>query len=356
MTTPLVSVLIDTYNHERFIEEAIQSVLSQDFPASQREILVVDDGSTDRTPEILARFGPQIRVLRKPNGGQASAFNHGIPECRGELIAFLDGDDWWAPTKISAIVQAFSSRPDVGLVGHSITEILQNGVKRSELVRDAPEFRISSVDGAHIFRRRKSFLGTSRMAFRAELLRRIGPVPQALVIEADEFLFTLGALFSDVLLLREPLTFYRLHGQNLFEIGDSDVAALRRKHNVLLALADSLSRRFAEEGVSAEICRVVVEAVQIEADSLRVSLGDGSPLDTFRAELRSYDEFHGHSSSLRRFLKCVSLIPALFLSPRRYRSLQKRLAANAFYARIREKFFPTLGPNHVDRTGDWNVR
>lgn len=356
MTTPFVSVLIDTYNHERFIEEAIQSVLSQDFPASQREILVVDDGSTDRTPEILAKFASQIRILRKPNGGQASAFNHGIPECRGEIIAFLDGDDWWAPTKISAIVQALSSRPAVGLVGHSITEILQGGIKRSELVREAPEFRIDSVAGARTFRRRKSFLGTSRMAFRAEVLRRIGPVPNALVIEADEFLFTLGALFSDVLLLREPLTFYRLHGQNLFQIGDCDVAALGRKHRVLLALADSLSRRFAEEGVSAEICHVIVEAVQIEADTLRVSLGGGSPLDTFRAELRSYDLFHDHPSALRRFLKCVSLIPALFLAPRQYLSLKKRLAANAFYARTREKFFPALGPNHVDRTGDWNVR
>jgi len=93
MSAPLVSVLIDTYNHERFIEEAVNSVLAQDFPASDREILVVDDGSTDRTPEILRRFEPQIRVLRKPNGGQASAFNHGIPECRGEIVAFLDGDD-----------------------------------------------------------------------------------------------------------------------------------------------------------------------------------------------------------------------------------------------------------------------
>ena len=91
MTTPFVSVLIDTYNHERFIEEAIQSVLSQDFPASEREILVVDDGSTDRTAEILRKFASQIRILRKPNGGQASAFNLGIPQCRGEIVAFLDG-------------------------------------------------------------------------------------------------------------------------------------------------------------------------------------------------------------------------------------------------------------------------
>src|ERR1700686_4054775 len=135
MTTPFVSVLIDTYNHERFIEEAIQSVLSQDFPAAEREILVVDDGSTDRTPEILAKFASQIRILRKPNGGQASAFNHGISQCRGEIVTFLDEDDWWAPKKLSVVVEAFASHPAIGLIGHSITEVLREGTQRSELVR-----------------------------------------------------------------------------------------------------------------------------------------------------------------------------------------------------------------------------
>jgi glycosyltransferase involved in cell wall biosynthesis len=94
MGKPLVTVLIDTYNHERFIEEAIVSVLAQDFPASDTEILVVDDGSTDRTPDIVRKFEPRVRLLRKENGGQASAFNAGIPEATGEIVAFLDGDDW----------------------------------------------------------------------------------------------------------------------------------------------------------------------------------------------------------------------------------------------------------------------
>ena len=354
MTAPFVSVLIDTYNHERFIEEAIQSVLAQDFPASQREILVVDDGSTDGTPEILAKFASQIRILRKPNGGQASAFNHGIPECRGEIIAFLDGDDWWAPTKISAIVQAFSSRPAVGLVGHSITEILQKGVKRSELVREEPEFRIDSAAGARTFRLRKSFLGTSRMAFRAELLQRIGPVPEGLVFEADEFLFTLGALFSQVLLLRPPLTFYRLQGQNLFQIGDRNPDAVRRKHAVLMALADGLRQRFAKEHVPEDVRHIIVDAVQTEADVLQLQLGEGSPIDTFRTELRSYDLTHGHASAFRRALKCLSLLPALFLAPRRYNSLKRKVVSNSFYAKARGKFLPLHRPNHVDRIGHWD--
>jgi glycosyltransferase involved in cell wall biosynthesis len=354
MSRPLISVLIDTYNHERFIEEAVSSVLAQDFPAAGREILVVDDGSTDRTPEILGKFAPHIRLLRQPNGGQASAFNHAIPHCRGEIVAFLDGDDWWAPNKLSAVVDAFAADPAVGLVGHSITEVLASGARRSELVRDSPHFRIDSAAGARIFRLRKSFLGTSRMAFRTELLRRIGPVPEALVIEADEFLFTLGALFSDVLLLREPLTFYRLQGQNLYQLGDRDSVSLRRKHAVLLALVDALLLRFVEEGVSAAIGRVILDAIQTDADIVRLSMGEGSPLDTFRAEIRAYDLHHEQASPLRRLLKYASLVPALFLSPRHYNAFKSKVGSSPLYATARGRFLPSHSPNHVDRTGDWN--
>src|SRR6266849_8276728 len=80
MSKPLVSVLIDTYNHERFVEQAITSVLDQDMSMANVEILVVDDGSTDRTPDLVRRFEPRVRLLRKPNGGQASAFNLALPQ------------------------------------------------------------------------------------------------------------------------------------------------------------------------------------------------------------------------------------------------------------------------------------
>src|SRR5580704_9960778 len=132
MTKPFVSILIDTYNHERFIEKAIVSVLEQDFPASDREIVVVDDGSTDRTAEIVRKFEPHVRLLQKANGGQASAFNAGIPECAGQIVAFLDGDDWWAPGKLRAVADALASDEKVGLVGHGITEVFGDGRQHTE--------------------------------------------------------------------------------------------------------------------------------------------------------------------------------------------------------------------------------
>src|SRR5437879_10746499 len=105
MPKPFVTALIDTYNHERFIEEAIVSVLEQDVYPAEMEVIVVNDGSTDNTPAIVRKFIPRVRYLRKANGGQASAFNAGIPEARGEIVALLDGDDWWAKGKLSTVLE-----------------------------------------------------------------------------------------------------------------------------------------------------------------------------------------------------------------------------------------------------------
>src|ERR1700689_4054483 len=127
MAKPFASVLIDTYNHERFIEKAIVSVLEQDFPAADREVLVVDGGSTDGTAELVRKFGPEVRLLRKRNGGQASAFNAGIPECKGEIVAFLDGDDWWVSNKLQLAAGELEKNKELGALGHGHYEVFSDG-------------------------------------------------------------------------------------------------------------------------------------------------------------------------------------------------------------------------------------
>jgi len=356
LAKPFVSVLIDAYNHEKFIEQAIKSVLEQDYPSFKYEIIVVDDGSADRTPELVKKFAPRVVYLPKANGGQASAFNAAIPECRGEIVAFLDGDDWWAARKLISVVDAFVANPAVGVVGHSITEVFDDDRRRSELVRDSPRFRVDSVAGARLFRLRKSFLGTSRMAFRSDLLRRVGPVPETLIIEADEYLFTMGAVFSEVLLLREPLTFYRLHGGNLFQVGSGDNASLRRKHAVLVDLATVLRQRFEFEGIPADTTNVVIESIEADANLLSVMLNGGSRVKKFAAEFHSYCLTQEKASMFRRFLKLLSLLPYLILSAKRTDSYRQWLASNSLYRSFRRKFLPYGRPTHVDRTGDWSTR
>jgi glycosyltransferase involved in cell wall biosynthesis len=349
MTRPFSSVVIDTYNHERFIEQAIVSVLEQDIAASEREILVVDDGSTDRTPEIVRKFEPRVRLIRKANGGQATAFNIGIPECRGEIVAFLDGDDWWAWRKLRTVSDVLATDAAVGLVGHGITEDYGGEGQHTELLREVSRFRITSEEGARAFRLRKNFLGTSRMTYRREILRKIGKVPEALTIQADEYLFTMAGLFEDVLILREPLTFYRLHESNAFQITKHTVEAIRRKQRVLEALAISLSEQFHLHGLPDNIARIIVGWVQNEADQQRLLANGGYPWETVRVELEDYRVMHENASPAHWIFKCATLLPACVLPPRLYYALKRRFAKNDLYLKTREKWLPYLQPTHVDR-------
>jgi glycosyltransferase involved in cell wall biosynthesis len=349
MPTPFISVLIDTYMHERFIEQAITSVLEQDVAEKDREIIVVDDGSTDRTPELVRKFEPRVRLVRKANGGQASAFNAGIPECRGEIVAFLDGDDWWAPGKLRAVADTLASEATVGLVGHGITEVYSDGREHTELLREMPRFRITSKEGARAFRVRKSFLGTSRMTYRLDILRKIGRVPEALTFEADEYLFTLAGLFSDVLILRASLTFYRLHDKNAFQIADRSADAIWQKQRVLAALARLLQEKLRECGLPEDVAKIIVEWVETEADLLRLAVDGGFPWQTVRAEVRNYRVEHEGASLAHWLFKCVTLLPACVLPPRFYYSLRRRFSASDAYRTARGKWLPYLQPGHVDR-------
>jgi glycosyltransferase involved in cell wall biosynthesis len=109
---PLVSVVIPALNAEAFVGEAIESVLAQDHRPV--EVIVVDDGSTDRTAAVASRYPAE--VLRQENGGQAAARNAGIAAARGTLVSFLDADDVWMPAKLSTEVDYLLAHPEVDYV------------------------------------------------------------------------------------------------------------------------------------------------------------------------------------------------------------------------------------------------
>jgi glycosyltransferase involved in cell wall biosynthesis len=323
MTKPIVTVLIDTYNHERFLEEAIVSVLEQDFPSTDMEILAVDDGSTDRTAEIAANFTPRVRLIRKMNGGQASAFNVGIPEARGEIIAFLDGDDWWKKNKVSAVVKAFEENPSVGVVGHGMVQVDTDSGEGSILLPDTPEsFDIRSARGAQTFRNFMCFLGTSRVAIRRSVLKAILPIPESLVIEADEFMSAVAIAAGSALLLSEPLTFYRLHDQNLFQFRGNDVARLRRKTEALDSLANELILRLTTLGVSSEAISIIVEPIRVGVARAKLLLDGGWPWETYRVERADVRQSYSRLGIGYRAFKELSLAAALLMPPRAYYRLR----------------------------------
>ena len=109
-THPLVSVIIPTYNRGWIIKEAVESVLAQDYKPF--ELIVVDDGSTDHTIDMLGSYDNKIRLVQQANQGVSAARNSGIVEASGHLIAFLDSDDLWLPQKLSRQVNFFHRHPD----------------------------------------------------------------------------------------------------------------------------------------------------------------------------------------------------------------------------------------------------
>lgn len=125
MTDPLVSVIIPAYNASRFISAAIESVLTQSYV--NREVIVVDDGSTDGTGKSIQKYLDKILYIHQANSRQAVARNHGIRYAKGELIAFLDADDVWLPDKLKQQVQLFRQNPELGLVYCKIREIDETG-------------------------------------------------------------------------------------------------------------------------------------------------------------------------------------------------------------------------------------
>ncbi|MBI3009552.1 MAG: glycosyltransferase family 2 protein, partial [Candidatus Omnitrophica bacterium] len=114
MSFPLVSVIIPTYNRASMLREALESVRHQ--TVKDLEILVIDDGSTDETTQVVAGFGEPAIYFKQLNQGVAAARNLGIRKSRGVFVAFLDSDDLWYPQKLERQIDYLSTHPDIGLL------------------------------------------------------------------------------------------------------------------------------------------------------------------------------------------------------------------------------------------------
>jgi glycosyltransferase involved in cell wall biosynthesis len=244
---PSVSVVIDSYNYGHFIEEAIESVLAQDFPAEEMEILVVDDGSTDDTKLRVAKYGERVRYLWKPNGGQASAFNFGLQQVKGELVALLDADDYWLPTKLHRVVEEFDRHPDAGLVYHRFREF----VEETGESRDGP---FNEVSGWLPDDRKKMLLytacQTSGLTFRTGLVRELLPLNEGMTIQPDGLLAALIIFLGPIVAIPEPLAVYRIHGSNLYYHSSMRVDKRRqaRRIETLRILLDEMDKWLVEHG------------------------------------------------------------------------------------------------------------
>ena len=325
MMTPLVSVIVDTYNHESFIETAIASVLDQDIGRAAFEVVVVDDGSTDRTPSILEKFGADVRLVRKANGGQASAFNAGIPLTSAPIVAFLDGDDWWENNKLSTVVEVLESDRALGAVGHGIFEWRDDrNVRR--ISRSDVTLNLRSSEDIVPFLYHRSFLGTSRFTARRWLLDTLTPIPEGLVFEADEYLFTLAAAATPIRVVETPLTYYRLHENNLFHFSERDPIRQARKYEVMSVLGAELRSGLRKLGVPNDVIDDLLLPNEVDSERMRLALFGGHRRETLRTERAGRRVARVFGAPSRPIVAMAAQVLAAVLSPRRFYRLRDRYA------------------------------
>ncbi len=172
---PFVSVVIPLYNKARYIERAVRSVLGQSFP--DFELLVVDDASRDDGPAIVESIAdPRIRLVRRPgNGGQNAARNTGIAAARGEIIAFLDGDDAWDEEHLEALARMAARFPEAGLFATGYRTIFPRGlVQELSIVPDAPGETQTLLHDYFRRGRWAYFVWISALAIRRTVFDRLG--------------------------------------------------------------------------------------------------------------------------------------------------------------------------------------
>ena len=202
---PTVSVIIHTYNNEKFIAETVESVLNQTY--KDYEIIIVDDGSVDGTRDALIPYMQKIRYHYKENGGIASAKNAGISLSETEFVAFLDHDDLWVPDKLQLQMEHFNENPQIGLVYAKYTSF-----------RDGKELRTKPEKGysGWIFKEllSKSFIQTSTVVVKRECLDAVGPYDETFSLGDEYDMFLRIAQKFQCGFVDKGLTRYRVHDTN----------------------------------------------------------------------------------------------------------------------------------------------
>lgn len=218
-----VSVVIDNHNYGRFLRETLDSVLAQVLDDVAVEIIVVDDGSTDDSREILASYAPRIKSLLQARQGQATAFNVGLAAASGDIVCLLDSDDVFLPGKLSAVVDAFKD-PKVVCVQHFLHD---TDAHLHPLPRRFPAWpaRYTLDDYAA---GRAEFTATSGLAFRRETLLKLLPIPKDLFYYLDDFLTAHALFFGEIANIPQVLGLHRMHGANWCAGGLENPAKIER--------------------------------------------------------------------------------------------------------------------------------
>lgn len=203
----LISIVINNFNYGRFVSRSIESALDQTYP--EKEVIVVDDGSTDDSFDRISKYSRRVAVIQKANGGQASALNAGFAATQGELVIFLDADDYLAP---NALERVAANREAQAAKIHWRMRVVD--ADENELAW-IPKRKWLLAEGYVAETQAKRGIvspPTSGNAFARAFLNQIMPIPEELFrINADSYLFARAPFYGDFVAIDEPLGSYRVH-------------------------------------------------------------------------------------------------------------------------------------------------
>lgn len=215
---PKVSIVIPIYNAEKFISGTIESVIAQTYP--DWEIIAVNDGSTDKTPEILSKYkkglSKKLQVITQENSGVSIARNKGISVARGKYVAFLDHDDLWMPEKLETQVKLLNSNKELGLVYTDSYVIDERGdVQKDTLIKSIISKNILRIKvfRGNIFNELFciDFIPLLAAMVRKEVFDKVGMFDTKYKISEDYDLFLKIAEIYPIDFVEQPLAKYRVH-------------------------------------------------------------------------------------------------------------------------------------------------
>jgi len=215
----LISVIMANYNGAKYLSDAIESVIAQRY--NNFEFIIIEDGSTDGSREIIEKYhrlykGKIKPIYRYENTGQGACFNIGIKQSAGNIICFLDSDDFWFKNKLQNVYNAYTSKSKFAFHQHNL--FLMRGEKITE-----QKFRDTLVTGdtfseTKISRILPLFTPTSGLSFDRDIVAKVLPIPDGFVTCADGYLTRTCFCYGDVVADNECLGVYRVHmGNNTYE-------------------------------------------------------------------------------------------------------------------------------------------
>jgi glycosyltransferase involved in cell wall biosynthesis len=218
----LVSIVINNFNYARYLPAAIDSALGQDH--APLEVVVVDDGSTDESREVITAYGDRVRPVFKQNGGAASALNAGFAASAGDIVMFLDADDYLNPSAASKVLQACTDT--CAKVQYRLSIVDKDGNHRGvDPPLDTP-MPNGDVVPQLLRTGRYTTPVTTGNAYRRSVLDQVMPIPEAeFTLSADAFLNLVSPFYGVVVSLDEELGNYRLHGANRWAFSGGVTAA-----------------------------------------------------------------------------------------------------------------------------------